>query len=115
MKWGTIDSEYIGFGWKRLSSHEIDPKVSNGHEFQGVKALGELLGYQPLDKIPTSYYLISDDPDGNPVVDDFISSTASWYDSRVRDKNRSPEWRLYYPAGAGRIQVKCQEGDLMLV
>lgn len=115
MKWGAIDSEYVGFGWKRLSSHEIDPKVSNGHEFQGVKALGELLGYQFLDKIPTSYYLISDDPDGNPIVDEFISSTASWYDSRIRDENRSAEWRLYYPADAGRIQVKCNEGDLMVV
>lgn len=115
MRWGTIDSEYVGFGWKRLSSHEIDPKVSNGHEFQGVKALGELLGYQPLDKVPTCYYLIGDDPDGNPVVDEYICSTASWYDSRVRDETRSAEWRLYYPADAGRIQVKCDEGDLMVV
>lgn len=115
MKWGNIDSEYVGFGWKRLSSHEIDPKVSNGHEFQGVKALGQLLGYQRLNEIPTCYYLITDDPDGSPIVDDFIRSNSSWYDSRERDEKRSAEWRLYYPADAGRIQVKCHAGDLMVV
>ncbi|MCH8540847.1 MAG: hypothetical protein LAT58_08770 [Opitutales bacterium] len=115
MKWGNIHNDYIGFGWKRLSSHEINPSISNGHEFQGVKALTELLGNQRLDAIPTCYYLIGDDPDGNPIVYDFIRSTASWYDSREHQKHRAPEWRLYYPAEAGRIQVKCHEGDLMVI
>src|SRR5690625_3209953 len=115
MKWGTIDSEYSGFGWKRLSSHEIDPAVSNGHEFQGVSALVKLLGAQSRSKIPTCYYLIGDDLNGNPVVNDFICSTASWYDSRARDPSRGPEWRLYYPGEAGQIQVNCNAGDLMIV
>src|SRR5690625_4439523 len=115
MNWGNIEKEYAGFGWKRLSSHEIDPKVSNGHEFQGVKALGELLGYEKLREIPTNYYLIEDDPEGNPVVADYIESHSSWYDSRERDAKRSAEWRLYYPAAAGRIQVRCRVGDLMVI
>ncbi len=115
MKWGRIDEEFSGFGWKRLSAHEIDPRVSNGHEFQGVKALSHLFGESRLSEIPTVYYLIGDDDEGKPTVFEAIAATSSWYDSRENDPNRSSEWRLYYPSEAGAIQAQCSEGDLMII
>jgi len=91
MKWGRIDEEFSGFGWKRLSAHEIDPRVSNGHEFQGVKALSHLFGESRLSEIPTVYYLIGDNDEGKPTVFEAIAATSSWYDSRENDPNRSAE------------------------
>lgn len=115
MKWGRIDEEFSGFGWKRLSAHEINPKVSNGHEFQGVKALSHLFGETKRLEVPTVYYLIGDDDEGKPTVIEVIVSTSSWYDSRENQPHRSAEWRLYYPSDAGLIQAKCHEGDLMVI
>lgn len=115
MKWGSIREEFSGFGWKRLSDHEVDPKVSNGHEFQGVNALRTVLGEERREKIPTDYYLMGDDIFDRPSVLEVISATASWYDSREHDRNRSAEWRLYYPGPAGSIQKLSKAGDLMII
>jgi hypothetical protein len=115
MIWAKLNQEFIGFAWKRLTPHEIDPKVSNGHEFQGVNGLAQLLGTADRRNIPTVYSLIDDDEEGKPRVTAVIRSVASWYDPRRNDPNRSAEWRLYYPAKAGRIQVICSPGDLMIV
>lgn len=115
MRWGSIREEFSGFGWKRLSDHEVDPKVSNGHEFQGVNALRTILGEERKKDIPTEYYLIADDIFDRPSVHEVIPATASWYDSRKHDKTRSAEWRLYYPETAGSIQKLCKAGDLMII
>lgn len=115
MIWARIDNEYVGFAWKRLSSHEIDPDVSNGHEFQGVNGLSLLLGSEQRSEIPADYYLINDDDSGAPSTEKALRSTSSWYDSRKNVTGRSAEWRLYYPADAGMIQQNCNMGDLMLI
>ena len=94
MKWGRISSEFVGFGWKRLSPHEVDPSVSNGHEFQGVAALTDILGEGRRNGMLSVYCLIEDDGEGRPAVSSVIRSTASWYDSRERDESRAAEWRL---------------------
>ena len=115
MIWARIDTEFSGFAWKRLTSHEIDPEVSHGHEFQGINGLVELLGEQDRKDIPTDYYLIVDDDEGGPVVAEVVHATASWYDSRRNNPNRSAEWRLYYPAAAELIEIRCGVGDLMII
>jgi hypothetical protein len=114
MNWARLDSEFRGFAWKRLTAHEIDPRVSNGHEFQGVNGLADLLGRVDRADIPTDYYLLADNDDGEISVREVIRSTAKWYDSRKNHPERSAEWRLYYPADAGRIQSRCEDGDLMV-
>lgn len=114
MNWGSLDREFSAFATKRLTPHEIDPKVSNGHEFQGVNGLAEMLGTEDRRGIPTVYSLMRD-REGEPVVEQVIRATASWYDSRRNDRKRNAEWRLYYPAEAGAIQAGCHEGDLMII
>ncbi len=115
MNWARLDSEFQGFAWKRLTPHEIRPDVSNGHEFQGVNGLAELIGREDRKNIPTDYHLLGDDDEGRISVREVIRSTASWYDSRRNDPKRSAEWRLYYPAEVERIQGRCGEGDLMVI
>lgn len=111
MNWGSFRDYFHGVAWKRLTAHEVDPSVSNGHEFQGVQKLKELLGTERRSEIPAVYLLFSDE-EGPP---ERVTSTASWYDSRANDPTRSPEWRLYYPSDAGIIQAKMQPDDLMVI
>lgn len=111
MKWGVLREQFKGVAWKRLTPHEVDPEVSNGHEFQGVGALRELLGTEPRKNLPAKYLLLADDPDDTTTV----TSTISWYDSRAKQEARSAEWRLYYPQAAGAIQARMQAGDLMVI
>lgn len=111
MKWGVLREKFRGVAWKRLTPHEVDPKVSNGHEFQGVGALRELLGTQERRNAPAKYLLMADD-----AIDTItVPSTISWYDSRANQQDRSAEWRLYYPKDAGAIQARMKAGDLMVI
>lgn len=111
MRWGSLRDRFKGVAWKRLTAHEVDPEVSNGHEFQGVGKLRTLLGDEVRNEIPTKYLLLSDEEERSQV----IPSSASWYDARANKANRSPEWRLYYPKDAGAIQSRMRVGDLMVI
>lgn len=110
MKWGDFRSLFRGIAWKRLTPHEVDPSVSNGHEFQGVGKLRSLIGTEKRDRLPTTYVLLHDDNEP-----DVLELWSSWYDARANDPTRSAEWRLYYPAEAGAIQAKMAAGDLLVV
>lgn len=110
MNWGDLSSQFKGIAWKRLSAHEVDPSVSNGHEFQGVAKLRELLGSE-VRAFPTTYMLLNDESDDIESV----RSEAKWYDARANQPQRAEEWRLYYPEVAGRIQFRLEAGDLMVI
>lgn len=111
MNWGSLRDFFAGVAWKRLSAHEVDPCVSNGHEFQGVGKLRELLGTTSLSDIPATYLVFGDD-DSPP---ERVRSTATWYDSRANDPSRAPEWRLYYPSDVEVLQAKTRPGDLLVI
>jgi hypothetical protein len=111
VRWGSLRDHFKGVAWKRLTSHEVDPQVSNGHEFQGINRLRDLLGDQSRRSIPTTYLLLADDEEDSQT----IRSVASWYDARENQPHRSAEWRLYYPEAAGAIQSRMRSGDLMLI
>lgn len=111
MRWGTLNQQFKAVGWKRLTNHEVDPQVSNGHEFQGVGTLRALFGDTERRDVAATYLLLEDDEDDAVVV----NSTISWYDSRANQPHRAPEWRLYYPKAAGAIQGRMGAGDLMVV
>lgn len=111
MKWGAFSDLFVGIAWKRLTATEVDPKVSNGHEFQGVATFRKLFDTDERRRFEATYMLLSDD-DESPTT---IRSFAQWYDSRERQTHRAPEWRLYYPSEAGQIQSRMRAGDLMVL
>lgn len=113
MDWGDLSRGFKGVAIKRLSSHEVDPNTSRGHEFQGARNLLTLLGDQERKKWPTSYHFIADDG-ASPVVQLTLDSYASWYDVRKK-QDRDPEWRLYYPAETNAIRDLSCPGDLLLI
>jgi hypothetical protein len=111
MKWGGLRDHFKGVARKRLTAHEVDPAVSNGHEFQGVNGLREILGSDERRGMSAVYFLLDDDDSKTEV----LPSSASWYDSRANQPHRSAEWRLYYPADAGALQAKLAKNDLMVI
>lgn len=114
MNWGNLSRGFSGVAIKQLSSHEVNPAVSRGHEFQGANNLVGLLGTEDCRDRPTTYYFISDDG-AEPRVREIVHSVSSWYDSRRNQPHRNPEWRLYYPSTVNLIQNFCQAGDLLLL
>jgi hypothetical protein len=110
MEWGDLRTFFRGIAWKRLSPHEVDSAVSHGHEFQGVQRLRTLLGGENR-RFSVTYMLLNDDSDAI----ESIRSEAQWYDSRAKQRRRSAEWRLYYPAEVWQIQGKMHAGDFMVM
>lgn len=110
MQFGELADFFEGVGCKRLSSHEVDPKVSRGHEFQGVDDLRKFLG-SPSGKVrvPVTYIWL---PDEEPVT---VESEATWYDSREKQPHRAPEYRLYYLKPAEEIVYRAKDGDTLFL
>jgi len=113
MKRSRLSQIFVGVASKRLTSHQVDPAVSRGHEFQGSQSLLKLLGHEDMRDFPCVYFwLPQDDADEMLRVD----SVASWYDSRRNQSHRSAEWRLYYPAAAEDVvQGRASPGDLAVI
>ena len=100
------------FAVKRLTAHQVDPRVSNGHEIQGSSELLKMFGEADRRGMPCTYYWL---PDGD--VDSLrVDSQISWYDSRRNQPKRNAEYRLYYSAEAETvIQKSASVGDLAVI
>ncbi|MCS4281112.1 type II restriction endonuclease [Stenotrophomonas rhizophila] len=125
MKQGSLSEYFQGVAAKRLTEVEANVLKSNQHEFNGVKALREMLG-EPDGKVPySSKMMYLSDGQSEPVVEDAV---LTWYDSRQRGREERgvmrEEYRLYFPStsvsgsfGAGDLLViaHCQDGSLLLI
>src|SRR5262245_39653559 len=110
MKRRRLSQIITDFAAKKLTAHEVDPSVSNGHEFQGVNALRQILGKDRIAAVPCTFIYLPAEGEAEP---DTVDASLSWYDSRERDPGRSAEWRLYYDRRAGQlVQSRAQPGDL---
>lgn len=108
---GSLADHFIGVGAKRVSSHEIDPAVSNGHEFQGVDTFRRFLGLTGEKRqIPVTWIWMEDGEE--PLRRQL---TGTWYDSRRGKAHRDPEYRLYYPAKAEEVVYKAEDGDTLFL
>lgn len=116
MSFGQLSSVFSCFAWKQLTTVEVDPNASNGHEFNSSPTLRAILGETPRkgnvgNGIPTRFVYLSDEDD------DFLEERGnmSWYDSRANHKTRT-EWRLYYTDNTviGR-EGKSRAGDTMII
>jgi hypothetical protein len=107
MKKGFLSECFEGVVAKRLSGVESNPGQSHQHEFNGVKALKQLLGDERLTDCPTRFVWFGDENEG--LSDD---SLVTWYDSRENHPTRS-EYRLYFRSNP--IMELASEGDLLIV
>jgi hypothetical protein len=107
MKHGFLADYFEGFGYKILKPVEINPQVSNEHEFNGIDSFKKILGSgkQYLD---CRVIYLSDYEDD--IVEDAV--TLTWYNARENDPDRN-EYRLYYPDSDCFLKAKSE--DLMVL
>lgn len=100
-------SEYFsGIGAKRLSEVEISGKISNQHEFNGIKEFKQIFGIERI-KFNAKFFLLSDE--ANKIVT--ADGNLTWYDAREADPDRS-EHRLYY---SNLSLENTSVGDLLII
>jgi EcoRII C terminal len=107
MRRGLLSDYFEGAAVKRLSAVEADPERSHQHEFAGGH-LRKMFGDDDRLKFPARFIWMSDEQEA--VSEDGI---LSWYDSRRKNPNRSPEYRLYYFDNS--ITAMMSEGDSFFV
>jgi hypothetical protein len=116
MNFGQLSQVFSCYAWKQLTSVEVDPNASNGHEFNSSPTLREILGETSRKSnegngIPTRFVYLSDNDD--ELIDD--EGVLTWYDSRANHPTRT-EWRLYYTDNAviGK-EGRAKSGDTVII
>lgn len=109
-----INDYFDGVAAKYLSAVDVDPGVSNQHEFGGLPAAGfsEYLG-RPAKGDKTKFDCLMvyfNDEDEAPTI---IHDSVTWYDCRENQPKRSPEYRLYYKSNG--VTTYLNEGDFFLI
>ena len=87
---GALADYFSGIGFKRLKPVEIDPQVSNEHEFNGISKFKELFGLLKQGFAVRIIYLCDSEEE---ILEDTTEFT--WYDARENHPTRT-EHRLYY-------------------
>lgn len=108
MKSGHLSKYFEQVAAKRLSSVEADSAVSNQHEFNGSRALRQILGTERLTDQPARFVWLGKDEE---AVSE--NATVSWYDARENQPKRSAEYRLYFISN--RVMDLARPGDLLIV
>jgi hypothetical protein len=105
-KQGVLSDYFVGAGVKVLSGTEVDPKVSRGHELQGIESFHQFVGDQKIKDLPINYVWLSDTE--APVR---LTSTGTWYNSREKQPSRTPEYRIYYSREAEDVVYRAKAED----
>lgn len=107
MKKGFLSDYFDGVAVKRLTDVEANPAVSNQHEFGTTREMRDFLGsaYQKFD---ATYVWFGGEQEGVP---DYGSATM--YDSRAKQPNRSAEWRIYYDSNS--VTALMEPGDTLFI
>lgn len=105
--YGCLADYFEGFGYKQLKPVEIDPGVSNYHEFNGITHFRQLFGSSKRVFSSRVIYLCDAESD---IFEDTAQFT--WYDARANHATRT-EFRLYYTASS--CVERAQAGDFMVV
>ncbi|RHQ24291.1 restriction endonuclease [Clostridiaceae bacterium AF29-16BH] len=112
METGYLNKYFSGVVVKRLSEVEANIESSNQHEFNGNKAMCQMLGEDIPRKEFDVLFLYMEDKFTRDAA-----GKMTWYDSRYRNPQRT-EWRFYFPttevskcANAGDSLFICKKTD----
>ena len=107
MKQGHLSSYFKGIAIKQLSTVEVNPAISNQHEFNGTNHLRSLLG-EDRKEFPAKFIYLGND-ENDTVTDD---SVVTWYDARESHPSRT-EYRLYYSTNL--VSELLAEKDILII
>lgn len=102
-----LSKYFSGIGAKRLSDVEVEPDVSNQHEFNGITEFRDILGKEKINFQGHFIYLTDDE---EKIKED--SGFLTWYDARENHPTRT-EFRLYYTTNA--VIEEAVSGDLVII
>lgn len=105
---GELRDHFSGVGAKRLSAVDSEPKRSNQHEIGVTRAMRELVLGEQKQTFDVRYVWLGQEDDGFAAF-----AQATYYDARENQLDRSPEWRLYYPANP--VTEVMSEGDALFL
>ncbi len=107
----SLDSIFDNVAVKRLAAVDLPDYGSNQHEVNGIAPFRRLFGTENRIEIEdVRWYYFSDA--NKPVVS---TGSATFYDARENDPNRT-EWRFYYNrSGASVLQFAEPEDILLLI
>lgn len=105
----SLKQYFTGVAGKHLSAVDATPK-SNQHEI-GSNRFTQILGNPGSSKIRLEgVFLYFDDENDTPLR---AAGILTWYDTRLNQPNRNPEYRLYYQRNV--VTAKMTEGDFCIV
>jgi hypothetical protein len=104
---GYLKDYFDCFGFKLLKPVEIDPKISNEHEFNGIDKFKFIFGSEK-QYLPCRVIYLTDDEDN--ILDDTV--TLTWYNARENHPTRT-EYRLYYTNSDCFMRAK--PDDLLII
>jgi hypothetical protein len=103
----SLSKYFSGIGAKRLTYVEVEPDVSNQHEFNGITEFRNILGSEKINFQGHFIYLADDE---EKIKED--SGFLTWYDAREYHPIRT-EYRLYYTSNA--VIEEAVAGDLAII
>lgn len=106
MKKGFLSQYFEGVAMKKLRAVEINTRVSNQHELNGVNGFKGLLG-EDKRVLKTTFLWLGGENEGFTEY-----GTVTWYDARKNNPSRT-EYRLYFPNNA--VMAQANEDDLLLI
>lgn len=110
MSWEALNKVFrLPAAKKELAQGEVDPRISNQHEFNGTRPIREFLGETPFYEREATFLYLGIDEHESWSED----TKVSWYDARQGNPARRPEWRLYYKSS--EITRKAKPGDWLLI
>lgn len=110
MKRGYLSEYFEGVAIKTLSGVDITPAKSNQHEIGTTEDMRAFMGIPEGKQYLPTRFIYLDDESENPTVDD---GRLTYYDTRLNQPHRRPEYRCYYPSN--RITQLAAEGDTLVV
>ncbi|MBH3396418.1 MULTISPECIES: type II restriction endonuclease [Pseudomonas] len=106
---GTLRQQFTGVAAKYLSAVDATPR-SHQHEI-GSNAFVQILSNPGAQKIAyEGAFLYFDDESDIPLK---ASGVLTWYDTRLRQVHRKPEYRLYYRENV--VTNRMSEGDFCVI